>query len=190
MTTPHLYLIQPDGERYNNVKKIGGTELIINTTRDETDYKHTNRVGIVIAVPRAKGCLEVGDKVIVHHNTFRKWFNVKGNLKDSANYVRKDQFNVGLDQIFAFKRGDIGWESLEDYCFIEADKEEGNAFLTAMRKEYSETTGKVHIANRALKEQGVAEGDRVLFQEEAAYRFEIDGKMLYKMSTRNIQALL
>lgn len=191
MKTPYNYLVEPVGERYNNVKKIDGRDLIVNTTMDETDYKHTNRIGKVIAVPRNGGVLEEGDEVIVHHNTFRKWFNVKGVLKDSANFIKENQFMVGADQLFAFKRGG-DWSPIGDTCFIEAEDVRKSEGLIFGRSEgLSETEGEVYISNPILEAQGISKGDKVLFQEEAAYRFDIDGKVLYKMSARtNIQAKL
>lgn len=191
MKTPYNYLVEPVGERYTNVKKIEGKELIVNTTQDETDYKYVNRIGKIIATPKRGGLLQEGDLVIVHHNTFRKWFNVMGELKDSANFVKDNQFHAGPDQIFAFKR-DGDWESIDDVCFVEAEKRQGEGFIFNVDKNnISETRGKVYISNPILESQGISKGDRVLFQEQAAYRFDIDGKVLYKMSARlNIQAAL
>ena len=83
-TTVNQYIIKPHGSRYINEKD----GVIINTTNDETDFKYVNRIGEVVMVPRNNyASLEIGDKVIVHHNTFRKWFNVRGLLKDSSNFV-------------------------------------------------------------------------------------------------------
>lgn len=192
MTTPYDYIIKPIGERYNNVKKIEGIDLIVNTTLDETDFKYTNRIGEVIAVPRKGGELKVGDHVIVHHNTFRKWTNVRGTLKDSSNFVKEGHFLVGPEQLFAYDRGE-GWVSLEDYCFVEPEEVErdpSNLYLTAsqLSKTHSKNFGRVYISNPILEAQGVSVGDRVFFNSTASYRFDVDGKVLYKMSAwRNIK---
>lgn len=192
MKTPYLYLIEPEGDRYNNVKQIEGKELIMNTTMDETDFKYTNRIGKIIGTPRRGGILEEGDRVIVHHNTFRKWFNVRGKLKDSSNYIKDGAFYAGTDQIFAYDRGD-GWVTLEDYCFIEPliDREKDLSNLYIRAGAWSTEYGKVHITNPILSEQGVEIGDTVFFDKRAAYRFDIDGKILYKMSAaRNVKLVL
>lgn len=183
-----MYLVTPDGERYNNVKKIEGKEIIVNTTMDETDFKHTNRVGIVTGCPRREGILKEGDKVIVHHNSFRKWYNVKGNLKDSANFIKEGTFSIGVDQIFAYDRGD-GWVSLEDFCFIKPiDKDTDFLYDT---DKYQAKMGIVKITNPILEEQGVSVGDKIFFGGQAEYRFDIDGETLWKMSAwRNVKLKL
>lgn len=188
MKSPYLYLVEPDGKRYNNTREIEGNELIVNTTMDETDYKHTNRIGKVIGCPRKKGVLEEGDKIIVHHNAFRKWYNVKGMLKDSANFIKKGVFSIGPDQIFAYDRGD-GWVALQDFCFIKPIEKDTD-FLYDTDK-YQQKEGIVKITNPILTEQGVNVGDRIFFVGEAEYRFDIDGETLWKMSAwRNVKIKL
>lgn len=185
LKTPRLYLVAPDGERYNNVKQIEGKDIIVNSTMDETDFKHTNRVGIIIGCPKRGGVLKEGDKVIVHHNSFRKWFNVRGMLKDSANFIKEGTFALGLDQIFAYDRGD-GWVALEDYCFIKPiDKITDFLFDT---DKYQSKEGTVKINNPILEKQGIAVGDKVFFVGAAEYRFEIEDETLWKMSAfRNVK---
>ena len=186
MKTPYLYLVKPLGDRYNNEKQIEGKNIIVNTTMDETDYKYTNRIGEVIALPVNPGPLEIGDKVIVHHNTFRKWFNVRGNIKEASAYIKEGHFYIGLDQLYAYNRGD-GWVSVEDYCFIEPEAESNWMSTEVLSKNF----GKVAITNPILEAQGVSVGDKVFFNETAAYKFEIDGKILYKMSAiRNVKLVL
>ena len=190
MKAVNEYLIQPLGERYNNVKQIGGKDVIVNTTMDETDFKYTNRIAEVVAVPRYEEVLEVGDKIIVHHNTFRKWFNVRGHLKNSSNFIKEGQFFAEPDMIFAYNRGD-GWVTLSDYCFIEHQDVKENAFGLLVDDKKCTFQGKVHFTNPILEVQGVKVGDNVVFDRTAAYKFEIDGKTLYKMSAhRNIKLVL
>lgn len=178
--TPYSYLITPEGDRYNNAKQIEGKKIIVNTTMDETDYKYTNRIGKVIGVPRREGPLEVGDRVIVHHNTFRQWFNVRGNLKESANHIKGDVFYVGPDQLFAYDRGD-GWVCLEDYCFIRPIEEENDGIILSTE---GQRIGEVAISNPILEAQGVKVGDKIAFTGNAKYVFEIDGEVLWKMSAK------
>ena len=65
------FIIKPVGNRYNNVKKIGDKELIINTRIEE--HKSINRTAVVLAVPKHyKTSIKVGDEIIIHHNIFRK----------------------------------------------------------------------------------------------------------------------
>lgn len=188
MRSPNLYLIKPDGARYNNTRQIEGKEIIVNTTQDETDFKYTNRIGIVTGCPKREGILKDGDKVIIHHNAFRKWYNVRGILKDSANFIKKGTFSLGLDQIFAYDRGD-GWVALEDYCFVKPLEKEGGFLYDT--DTYQSKVGIIKISNPILEEQGVNVGDKVFFQGEAEYKFDIDGETLWKMSAfRNVKIVL
>lgn len=189
MTTPYMYIVSPEGDRYTNSKEIEGKELILNTTMDETDFRYTNRIGRIEATPRRSDLLRKGDRVIVHHNTFRKWFNVRGKLKDSANFVREGAFYVGHDQIFAFDRGD-GWTCIEDYCFIKPIERENSQFYSDVDK-YESKVGIVKFGNKILEEQGVFEGDKIQFVGECEYAFKIDGELLWKMSAyRNVKLKL
>ena len=188
MKTPHAYIVEPEGDRYNNSKTIGGKDIILNSTLDETDFKYTNRIGVIRGCPRRSGDLLEGDRVIVHHNTFRMWTNVRGTLKDSANFIKEGHFSVDLDQIFAYDRGD-GWKTLEDYCFI---KPIGvlEGFVLENRTKQA-LKGIVKYGNKILEEQGIHEGDEIYFIGQAEYVFEIDGEILWKMSAyRNVKLRL
>ena len=178
MKTLYEYVIKPHGERYNNTKQIEGKELIVNTRIDETDFKFTNRIGEVVIVPR-DGKLQVGDKVIVHHNTFRRWYNVRKKLKDSSNMIKENTFSADLDMIYAYDRGE-GWVTLEDYCFIKPIPKKETIFHEEGL--YEPLTGIVKYSNPILEQQGVKVGDTVVFSKNSEYKFEIEGEVLYKMS--------
>ena len=58
----YTFVIEPKGERYNNVKKIGNKELILNTEISKHEY--INREATVKAVPIAlETNVKVGDTV-------------------------------------------------------------------------------------------------------------------------------
>ena len=177
MKTPYQYIIKPAGERYNNEKD----GLIVNATMDETDFKYTNRIGEVVALPvRNEAKLKVGDKVIVHHNTFRKWFNVKGLLKDSSNFVTGNLFNVGTDMMYAYDRGE-GWTPIEDWIFVKPiDKHEEDLWNL---DQYETQVGVVKIANKWV-------GKKVFFDKMCEYKFEIDGEIIYRMREYDLQLVL
>ena len=69
MKSVHNFVVTPKGERYNNKKKIGDSELILNT--EIFNHQYINREAKVISTPIA-GHTEIraGDEVIVHHNVF------------------------------------------------------------------------------------------------------------------------
>ena len=177
MLTINQYLIKPDGARYLNEKD----GVIVNTTNDETDFKYVNRIGEVIAVPRDNYAnLEVGDKVIVHHNTFRKWWNVRGLLKDSANFVKENTFQVHTDQLYAYNRGE-GWKTVDDWIFVKPIE---NEYITLDNiGQYVVQTGIVKFANDHI-------GQEVFFDKKSEYKFEIDGEILYRMKERDIMLFI
>ena len=173
-----------DGSRYHNTEKINGKDFIVNSSIDEKDYKYSQRIGVVEKLPHYKGNiqLEVGDEVIVHHNVFRKYWGHGVDLRNGDAYFKKNEYLCGPDQIFAYNRGD-GWVCLGDYCFVEPVKEEDDVFMT---DDYKERHGKVSISNMSLRELGINEGDTIVFSPYSEYVFNIDGKTIYKMSTKDI----
>ena len=88
MKSIYGFLIKPIGERYNNVKKIGDKELILNT--EVYNHQYINREAEVLSVPKiGETDIKVGDTVVVHHNIFRRWHNVKGIEKNSRSFIKK-----------------------------------------------------------------------------------------------------
>lgn len=185
MTTLYEYIIKPHGERYNSVKQIEGKELILNTRIDEGDFKFTNRIGEVVGVPKKEGVLKKGDLVIVHHNTFRRWYNVRKKLKDSSNLIKDGLFSADLDMIFAYNRGE-GWVVLEDYVFIKPIEKKSDW----TKQLYEPFVGTVKFNNPLLEMQGVEVGDKVTFEHNCEYKFNIDDEVLYKMSVKNVKCII
>ena len=85
------FIVQPKNKRYENEVDINGKKLIINTTMD--DHKYVSRVGIVKSLPKVgETNIKVGDEVIVHHNVFRRFYNMKGKEKNSTSYFKEDLY--------------------------------------------------------------------------------------------------
>ena len=110
------FIVKPLNERYQNSKKIDNKELILNT--DIFQHKFVSREAKVISTPTAFNTqVKKGDTVLVHHNVFRRFTDIKGVEKDSKNYYKDDMYFVYADQIFAYKRHK-SWQSIDGYCFI------------------------------------------------------------------------
>ena len=88
------FIVKPlNDNRYNNKKKIGDKELILNT--DNFSHKFVNRHAIVVEVPSVGDTnIQKGDLVIVHHNVFRRWNDVRGVEKDSKSYISGDTSSI------------------------------------------------------------------------------------------------
>ena len=121
MKSVYNFVVTPNGKRYNNTKKVGDSELILNT--EIYNHKYTNREAIVISTPII-GITNIkpGDTVIVHHNVFRRWHNVKGEEKNSRSYFKDNKYIVSPDQIFLYKRNNK-WQAPKGYCFVQPIKD-------------------------------------------------------------------
>ena len=103
MKAPFDFVIEPRGKRYNNTTKVGDKNLILNT--EIYNHEFVNREAIVKSVPTAfKTTIKPGDEVIVHHNVFRRWHDVKGREKNSRSYWKEDKYFISSDQIFLYKQ--------------------------------------------------------------------------------------
>ena len=77
MHTLYNFIIEPIGDRYNNKKQIGDKELILNT--EIFNHQYVNREAKVIALPKLLDTdISIGDTVLVHHNIFRRWHDIRG----------------------------------------------------------------------------------------------------------------
>ena len=83
------FVIKPKQSRYNNVKKVGDKNLILNT--EMQNHQYVSREATVLSTPTSiKTPVKVGDDVIVHHNVFRRWYNVRGEEKNSRNFINEN----------------------------------------------------------------------------------------------------
>jgi hypothetical protein len=100
----YQFIIKPFNERYNNIKKIDDKELIINTSIEQ--HLFVSKKAVVVSTPAAfKTKVNIGDIVYVHHNIFRRYYDIKGNERNShLNYcfikpiLNKDQFSINKEQ--------------------------------------------------------------------------------------------
>ena len=175
MKSPFNFIIEPIGDRYNNTKKIGDKELLLNT--EISNHEFINRTAIIKSTPLAyKTELKTGDEIIVHHNVFRRWYDVKGREKNSKSFISENLFSVTLDQIFLYKRNGT-WKTLEDYCFIQPIKNNWKYSLNPEKP----LTGIVKYGNNYIKE-----GDLIGFSPGDEYEFTIDGERLYRVMNKYI----
>ena len=76
MRSIYNFVVSPKGERYNNVKKVDENELIINS--EIFNHQYINREAVVLTTPKISNTdIKDGDTVLVHHNVFRRWHDVK-----------------------------------------------------------------------------------------------------------------
>ncbi len=169
-------------KRYNNSKDIEGKELILNTEISERDYMYTNRIGVVKAIPAIiKTPIKPGDSVILHHNVFRRWIDIRGKEKDSSSRIQENDYMVAPDQIYAYKRNGE-WKCLDEYCFVKPIKEDSKWSVLRERK----LLGELVYSNEYLKSLGLSVGDVVGFSPDSEYEFNIDDEKLYRVLSNQI----
>ena len=186
MKSPFYFIVKPlDGKRYNNTKTIEGVNII--TSSSEEDYKFSNRKGIVHQVPlHYNGPIKIGDILLVHHNVFKYYNDMRGRQQSGKSYFKDDLFFIDNDQFFLYKQNNK-WYTHDKYCFIKPIKTE-ESFLSKNGEE--PLIGVVKYNNRLLEQKGVKEGDRISFTPNSEYPFMLDGEKLYRMFVNNITMVL
>jgi len=180
MRSLHAFIIEPENQRYNNTKKIDQIDLILNT--DLQDHKFVSRVGKVISTPTiGKTGIKQGDKVLVHHNVFRRFHDVRGEEKNSKSFFEEDKYFVFPEQIFMYKR-ESKWMPLEGFCFVQPI-ENKNIFSNNPEQEL---TGIIKYLDNGLIKNGIKEGDLIGFTPDSEYEFIVENKRLYRVPTNSI----
>ena len=176
----YYFIVKPVESRYNNVKKIGDKSLITNT--ENFTHQNVNRNAIVLAIPKdLETEIQVGDEVVVHHNVFRVWKDIRGVEQNSKGYFKEDQYFVQQDQIYLYKQNNE-WKSIDNYCFVKPihsldkfDIENEQPLVGVLK--YTNNS-------KYLKELNV--GDLVGFTPRSEYEFIINGERLYRVMTKAI----
>ena len=178
MRSVENFIIKPlNDNRYSNVKKVGDKDLILNT--DIFSHQHVNRHAEVIAVPSVgETNIQVGDIVIVHHNVFRRWNDVRGKEKDSKSYYKDDMYFVFADQIFLYKHKSK-WIANDGFCFVQPIKSMSDDIFNEDKEE--PLVGILKYPDKTLNDSGLKQGDLVGFRPTSEYEFVIDDKRLYRV---------
>jgi len=182
MQSLYSFIIQPKNGRYTNEVEVGDKKLIVNTTMD--DHKFVNRVGIVMSVPLIGDTdLSVGDEVIVHHNVFRRFYDVRGNEKNSTSYFKEDMYFCYYDQIFLYKHNNQ-WKAPGNFCFVKPILKKEKQIISDEKEQ--KRIGILKYGNSSLEAFKIYEGDLVGFSPTSEYEFIIDENRLYRMRTNDI----
>ena len=175
MKSVYNFVVTPIGERYNNTKKVGDSELILNT--EIFNHQYVNRKASVISTPIiGETDIQAGDDVIVHHNVFRRWHDVKGIEKNSKSYFNESTYFISQDQIFLYKRY-WEWKTPKGYCWVKPLKATDQFNIEQEKPlqgivKYSDGTVNVN--------------DIIGFTPNSEYEFVIDGERLYRVLSKFI----
>ena len=174
------FIVEPVGQRYNNKVKVGDKSLIINTKIES--FKLVNNIAKVIEIPLSyKTVIQKGDLIMIHHNVFRRWHNIRGEEKNSKSYFQNGLYFVQQDQIYLYKRKDK-WNSFNDRCFIAPLKD--NVDINNWQEQ--SLVGILKYGNSALEALEINEGDIVGYKPNGEYEFVVNDKRLYCMKSNDI----
>jgi hypothetical protein len=176
MKSVYGFVVKPDGERYNNKINVGEKELILNS--EIYSHQFVNRKAKVVSVPIESDDLGIkpGDTIIIHHNVFRRWNNVKGIEKNSRSFFKDDLYIINEDQIFLRKHKN-NWIAPKGFCFVKPIKSTDDYDNDVEDK----TRGIVKYTD------GSVDVDQLVgFEPFSKYEFVIDGEKLYRVYSKFI----
>ena len=180
MKSLYQFIVKPNGERYNNTKQVGDSSLLLNTSIES--FRHINKEAIVVSTPAAFNTgINVGDTILIHHNIFRRYYDIKGKEKNGSTYFKNDMYFVNPDQVYGYKK-DNNWVMVNNRCFVKPIKETSS---------YSNEKEQKHIGilkygNNVLEALQINPGDLVGFTPKSEWEFIIDDERLYCMKSNDI----
>jgi hypothetical protein len=168
------FIVSPIGERYNNSKKIDDKELILNT--EIYNHHYVNRLAKVIATPLLfQSPIKVGDEVIVHHNVFRRWHDVKGRERNSRSYMGDNRYLVSEDQLFLYNQDT--WKTMSGFSFVKPLKATNKFNLNNEKP----LIGIIKYSDGTFQKQ-----ELVGFDPVSEYEFIVNGERLYRVLNKFI----
>jgi len=176
MKSLYHFIIKPLDKRYDNIKKVGDSDLIINSSIE--NHIFVSKKAVVVSTPAAyKTKIKVGDKVYIHHNILRRFYDVKGREKNSGTYFKDNLYFCSPEQIYMYNL-----KPHLNYCFIKPIK---NQSVLHNRKEQP-NVGVVKYTNSSLEAIGITPGTLITFTPNSEFEFIINGERLYCMKSNDI----
>jgi co-chaperonin GroES (HSP10) len=180
MNALYDFIVKPVGKKYSNTVQVGDKKLVVNTKIE--NWKFVNRLAEVIQVPLAFNTgIKKGDKVIIHQNVFRTFYDMKGKKKKSRSFLNEDHHLCSFDQIYLYKNKS-GWHTVGERCFVQPIKDKQDLTLN---KEQS-LVGILKYSNSSLKALKINPGDLVGFTPNSEWEFLVDNERLYCMKSNDI----
>ena len=176
MKSLYDFIVSPIGQRYNNKKSVDNKELILNSNIET--FQSVNKKAIVISTPRVyKGDIEEGDVVYVHHNVFRRFYDIKGKEKNSRSYFKDNLYFCDPLQIYMYNN-----KSHLNYCFVSPLKNKDSLSTSIEQNQL----GILKYGNKSLDPIKIKPGALVTFSPDSEFEFLIKGEKLYCMKFNNI----
>jgi hypothetical protein len=127
--------------------------------------------------------VQQGDTLLVHHNAFKFYNDIRGRRKSGRSFFRDDKFFIEPDQFFMYRRNGT-WNTYDRYCFVKPI----SAIDSYIKKPFTHEPlmGEMVYPNAYLLSQGIRTGDKVCFKPDSEYEFDVDGEKLYRMFDHQI----
>jgi hypothetical protein len=176
MKSLYQFLVKPYFDRYDNTRYIDGKELIINTSIE--DHKFVSKKAVVVSTPAAFDTdIRPGDIVYVHHNIFRRYYDIKGREKNSSTFFKDELYFCNLDQIYMYNL-----KTHLDYCFVKPILNKSNLSVDKEKQHF----GILKYSNKSLEVVGLKPGALVIFTPNSEFEFIVEGERLYCMKSNDI----
>jgi len=176
MKSVYDFIVKPLEQRYDNVKNIDGKQLVVNTNIE--NHIFVSKKAVVVSTPAAYDTeIKAGDHIYVHHNVFRRYYDVKGREKNSGTYFKEDMYFCSPQQIYMYNN-----KSHLNYCFVKPIK----GIKDIHNKKEIEYFGILKYSNNSLERVGLHPGSLVVFTPNSEFEFIIKGQRLYCMKSNDI----
>ena len=180
MKSLYDFMVKPVGNEYDNEVAVGDKKIILNTKIES--FKFVNNIAEVIEVPTAyETPIKKGDLIVIHHNVFRTFYDMKGVKKKSRSSFVDGLYFCALDQVYLYKRNNK-WNSINNRCFIKPLKIKDGLEVVKEQK----LIGILKIGNSSLEALGINEGDTVGYTPHGEYDFIVEEQRLYCMKSNDI----
>jgi hypothetical protein len=176
MKSLYSFIVKPLNERYDNIRRVDDTNLIINTSIE--NHRFVSKKAVVVSTPVAYNTkINIGDELYVHHNIFRRWYDQKGKERNSSTYFKDNMYFVLPDQIYMYNN-----KCHLDYCFVKPIVSKN--YLKAEKEQPN--VGIVKYTNNALEAIGITPGALITFTPNSEFEFIVNNERLYCMKSNDI----
>ena len=176
MKSLYQFIIKPLKNRYDNVKDLNGKKLLINSNIE--NHLFVSKKAVVIETPAAyKTKINKVDEIYVHHNIFRRYYDMKGKEKNSSTFFKDDLYFAYPEQIYMYNN-----KSHLNYCFV---KPLLNKNYLSINKEQNHI-GILKYGNNVLDALKIKPGMLITFTPNSEFEFIIGNERLYCMKSNDI----
>ncbi len=176
MKSLYQFIVKPFNKRYDNIKKLDDKYLIINTSIEK--HLFVSKKAVVVSTPAAfKTKIKIGDIVYVHHNIFRRYYDIRGVEKNSSTYFKDNMYFCNADQIYMYND-----KCHLNYCFVKPIINKNELDVNIEQP----NVGIIKYTNSSLEALKIKPGTPVTFTPNSEFEFIINDERLYCMKSNDI----